>query len=201
MGKSLQRSIPSRVPFRRYYVLCEGNNTEPEYFQNLVDYFQSAQVEIILFQAAGAPQTILAKAEEIKKRKGKKHEFESGDEVWAVFDRDCHEMYAKARLECKQKGINVAYSDPCFELWLILHFQPHHAPDDRKKIQKTYESLDPSYKSSGGKRCNFNLLADKVKEAEENARRLMSARMQEGAPDGCPSTSVHLLTVKLRGAE
>lgn len=199
MAKPLNRAPPRREPLKRYFLLCEGKNTEPDYFQSLVDYFQAANVEIILVPAAGAPQTILAKADEIRKRKGKKSSFEGGDEIWAVFDRDNHEEFDSARLECRQKGINVAYSDPCFELWLILHHRTVHAPKNHHEIQKQFEALDPSYKSTGGKRCNFKVLADKVKAAEKNAVILLKARVAEGRPESCPSTTVHLLTSKLRG--
>jgi hypothetical protein len=199
MARNLDRAPPKKQQLKRFHLLCEGGNTEPEYFQALVDHFQAANIEITLIAPAGAPQTIAAKADSIRNRTGKRSGFEIGDEVWAVFDRDEHPEYNSARNICKQKGIHVAYSDPCFELWLVLHYRQHNAPVSHHEIQRTYETLDASYKSAKGKRCNFKSLAPRVKEAEANAAALLKARFEEGDPEGCPSTTVHLLTSKLRG--
>ena len=199
MARSIKRAKPAREQLKRYYLLCEGKNTEPEYFQNLVDHFQAANIAIFIVPAAGAPQTIAGKADGIRNNRNKKTSFEEGDEIWAIFDRDTHEHYEASRAVCGQKGINVAYSDPCFELWLILHHHAIHAPGTHHQIQKKFEELDPNYKSTGGKRCNFALLANNVEVAENNARSLLTARAAEGRPESCPSTTVHNLTVKLRG--
>jgi len=46
-------------------------------------------------------------------------------ELWVVFDRDENtpqEVYAAFRL-ARQNGIRIAFSHPCFELWLLLHFK------------------------------------------------------------------------------
>jgi hypothetical protein len=61
-------------------------------------------------------------------------------ELWAVFDRDentPHEIYAAFRL-AKTNGIRIAFSHPCFELWLLLHLKngvPGSQGGQRKPIQ------------------------------------------------------------------
>jgi hypothetical protein len=51
-------------------------------------------------------------------------------EVWIVCDRDGHAHAAKA-IELKSENIHVAFSNPCFELWLLLHYaycsRPFHS--------------------------------------------------------------------------
>jgi hypothetical protein len=44
------------------------------------------------------------------------------DEVWALFDRDRHEGIPEAIRRAKKAGVEVALSNPAFELWLLLHF-------------------------------------------------------------------------------
>jgi len=51
-----------------------------------------------------------------------------GDQFWLVCDTDhwiesnhIQNMVEVVR-QCKQKGISVALSNPCFDLWLLLHF-------------------------------------------------------------------------------
>ena len=50
------------------------------------------------------------------------------DEVWAVFDKDDLDKHPKTRENFKRaferaaaNGIKTAYSNECFELWLLLH--------------------------------------------------------------------------------
>ena len=45
----------------------------------------------------------------------------SFDEVWCIFDRDDHHRFDEATRVAKKAGIRTAISNPCFELWLILH--------------------------------------------------------------------------------
>jgi len=49
-------------------------------------------------------------------------------EVWCLFDRDEHGEVDAAVAEATRNGIRVAFSHPCFELWLLLHFQPFATP-------------------------------------------------------------------------
>lgn len=48
----------------------------------------------------------------------------NGDVIWCVFDRDenTDEMLEKARRKAAQGNLNIAFSNPSFELWFLLHF-------------------------------------------------------------------------------
>ncbi|MFC8847614.1 MULTISPECIES: RloB family protein [unclassified Micromonospora] len=45
--------------------------------------------------------------------------------VWCIFDRDQHEGVDQAIARAGRAGVRVAFSHPCFELWRLLHQQPH----------------------------------------------------------------------------
>jgi hypothetical protein len=49
-------------------------------------------------------------------------------EVWCLFDRDEHGEVDTAIADATRNGVRVAFSHPCFELWLLLHFQPFATP-------------------------------------------------------------------------
>ena len=77
------------------------------------------------------------------------------DEVWCVFDVESpkkHYSLMEAVRLAEAKGIHLAISNPCFELWLALHFVDHTRHVDtapacalRKKHDKTSgKGLDPS---------------------------------------------------------
>ncbi len=69
-------------------------------------------------------------------------EVDEDDERWMILDtdhclKDQHfEGFIKAITDARQRGVQVALSRPCFELWLLLH---HLAPDDVKEIADATE--------------------------------------------------------------
>jgi hypothetical protein len=48
-------------------------------------------------------------------------------QVWCVFDVDTHETLQAAVIEARRNSIRIAVSNPCFEIWLLWHFEDHHA--------------------------------------------------------------------------
>ena len=79
------------------------------------------------------------------------YSFEEKDEVWAVFDRDEHPQFEEAVRLCEQNGVKVGRSNPCFEVWLILHLRDWDKPDGRVGVQETLKGLLPEYDSEGAK--------------------------------------------------
>ncbi|MBE1710610.1 RloB domain-containing protein [Mesorhizobium japonicum] len=124
--------------------------------------------------------------------------YEERDETWAVFDRDEHPRFQEAVDLCLQVGIGVARSNPCFEVWLILHFEKFERPDDRHRVQKRLEVLCPDYSADKGKKPDFSKFMDAIGKAEHKAEAQLEARKAEGAPFGAPSTTVFELTRKIR---
>ena len=53
----------------------------------------------------------------------KKRSLKAYSEVWVVFDKDDNQDFDQAIALAKKEGLNVAWSNECFELWLLLHFQ------------------------------------------------------------------------------
>ena len=63
------------------------------------------------------------------------------DEVWVIFDTDEHPNISRACAEARDAGIGVAVSNPCFELWLILHCRDQTAPLGRREAQRQARDL------------------------------------------------------------
>ena len=57
------------------------------------------------------------------------------------FDRDEHPNFAEAIAIAKGNGINLAISNPCLELWFILHFEDHASHLERHAAQRRAEEL------------------------------------------------------------
>lgn len=175
------------------------------YFRALQQYFIGAIIDIEILGAAGVPTTIarkaVAEAASIRRNNRKRNQsFGQLDEVWAVFDQDAHLHVAQAIAQCRDAGVGVAYSNPCFELWLALHIQDFDQACDRHTIQKHLEGVCPEYDRNSGKSPNCNKLVKSVSIAETRAISQFQRRIDEGSSMGPPSTTVHLLTIALREA-
>ena len=191
----LGRLKASRAPYRRFTLFCEGQNTEPAYFRALAAKFPGTKVDITIVPAAGVPMTIAKKAAEQKMgSRRKKDSYEKNDEIWAVFDRDEHLEHEAAVRLCETKKIGIARSNPCFEVWLLLHFQDYHRPDHRWDVQKLLQSHCPAYDAKGDKTPDCGRMQTQLTEAEHRAERQLAARAEEGKAFGPPSTTVFHLT-------
>lgn len=204
----LRRRGARREPRRRFILFCEGRNTEPAYFDAIRRSCKSALIAIETHPGVGVPYTIATRAVEQvrvigfgRRSRRRKDSFEEADQVWAVFDRDEHPRFNEAVAYCESNGLGVARSDPCFELWLILHKRDHDRPDDRRAIQAVLEELRPEYDAGGAKTPDCDNLVTRVEQAEQRAETQLQRREQEGNPFGNPSTTVGRLTRAIREAD
>ena len=198
----LARQKRPRALKTRFVLFCEGANTEPEYFKALVRLLKLRMVDVETVPAAGDPLGIAKMAAKWKSNKhqrvGNIDTYEKGDQVWAVFDRDQHERFEEAVSLCERQGISVARSNPCFEIWLILHHEDCHGPRSSVEAQQRLAQLCPEYDRNGSKRVDATKLILQIVAAEDRAHAHLEQRKQEGAAYGPASTTVHLLTQALR---
>lgn len=118
-----------------FVVACEGQRSEEIYLRFFTA--QMRRVELISLSTGedgrSGPNDLLRRLQDWKREKRGKTEVE----FWMVLDVDhhfsgrhsirTHETLSEAR-RC---GIQVAVSNPRFELWLLLHFEDvSHCPDD-----------------------------------------------------------------------
>ena len=135
-----------------------------------------------------------------KTSRRRKNSFEENDEVWAVFDRDEHPNFEEAISLCQDNNVKVARSNPCFELWLILHEMDYNRPNQRDAVQRKLKKLRPEYDNRKGKIPDCDDLVTRVELAEERGKVLVERREEEGVPHGNPSTTVGNLTRAIRKA-
>ena len=119
------------------------------------------------------------------------------DEVWCVFDRDEHDKprLSQAIDNARAASIKVAYSNPCFELWLLLHFRDQPGDQHRHHIQEMVGTFIPGY----DKYVPPDALSDpnRIASAVKRARSLAQHAEEEGDPYRSPTTSVYGLVCSL----
>jgi hypothetical protein len=112
---------------RRYFlIVCEGERTEPIYFDHWKRFLPNHLLETVKIIGQGDNTiNIVRKAIEEKKARAADPVKPPFDEVWAVFDKDDfpNERFDNAASLAEQNGINNGSSNQAFELWYVLHFQ------------------------------------------------------------------------------
>ncbi len=205
--KGLKRRPASRQAKRRYEVFCEGKLTEIDYIAALRrKYEANTLVEMIMHPAAGVPLTLADKAiaaRRLRRRQARQQassSYEQYDQIWVVFDRDLHPNYQEAVNKCEQNGIFVARSNPCFELWLVLHKQDYDGLDNHHEMQKRLVGLCPEYDPDKSKTVNCDDMMVSTELAERRAKAQLKRRENEGEPIRPPYTTFFEFTQSLRSA-
>ncbi|MCE7079837.1 RloB family protein [Streptomyces sp. ST2-7A] len=119
-GRSLRRKPAGKSASRRVLVCFEGDVTERLYVNGLRKILRRHPVYIEQGSANGEPLKLVRGA--IARMK----EVRSGDaydDVWCLFDVETppHGSLDAALSLAAKNNINCAVSNPCFELWLLLH--------------------------------------------------------------------------------
>ena len=200
-ARRIARRHAKRPLASRIVVATEGVSTEPEYLKIFNPFHGHQSVRLIPIGVGGDPRAVVERAiDELKKVKNDR--LARRDSVWAMFDVDIHARFADARELARGNDIPLAISNPCFELWGILHYQEQNAPLDRHECQRKLGKLCPDYKAGAGKVfSDRNVIEQHYSIAVERAKVSGRRRKEEGDPEGNPSTTVHLLTEFIRCVE
>jgi RloB-like protein len=183
------RKLDIREVKQRFLIVCEGEKTEPYYFKG----FRVPKVVIEIKGAAGDPTRLVNSAKKLA-------EEDEYDQTWCVFDRDegawTAQNFNNALQNAKTYGFQVAYSNECFELWYILHFQflstglPRSDYEDKlsELLGQKYRKNDPTI---------YQQLLEKQQVAIKYAEKLLGTYDRPNPERDNPSTTVHLLVQAL----
>ena len=114
-----------RLAPANYLIVCEGKQTEPNYFNGLkkkINEKYGNKVDVLIpnidIKGTGMNTTSLVKYTQ----KTVNHANKVYGQVWVVFDKDDYndEQFNSAIDNC---NYNVAWSNPNFEIWLLAHFK------------------------------------------------------------------------------
>jgi hypothetical protein len=196
---SIKRRGPSRQPKLRILVVCEGKKTEPRYLKQLQHHVRNPRVHIEPLGPAGVPVTVVETAiaerqladEEARRERDENLRW---DQVWAVFDIDDHPNVAAAKQLALANDILLAVSNPCFELWALLHFADQRGHIARGKLRAVLQEHLPGY----AKELLFAKMHAGYGDAVRRAQELDDAATRADRAGRNPTTSVYLLTEMIR---
>jgi hypothetical protein len=195
-----------------YLIVCEGEKTEPNYFESLKKSLPKGVLELTSIDIDGTGKNTLSIIEKsIKLRKCYEDKYlRKIDRVWAVFDRDSFpvENFNNAinKGENSKPKINCAWTNEAFELWYLLHFSFYNTGVGRQQYKHMIEA--EINKSSGKKGFKylknskemFSLLEKYGNQefAIENAQKLELLYSDKSYSNHNPCTKVHRLILELQ---
>jgi hypothetical protein len=213
------------VKWRKYphllLVVCEDESTEPYYFRKFKEEFEKIYPnEKVFLRPVGTGRSSKGVVEQAIAEKQKLHDESNKDvdEVWAVFDKDDADSskgnakrFEEAFEIANQQGIEVAYSNEVFELWLLLHFK-NVVPNNPLPRASIYDELEENINKGRTDATQFVynhgktdvidivLKSGDEQKAIERAENLDNSHVQKKTQpiDTNPNTKVYLLVKKLR---
>jgi hypothetical protein len=194
---TLRRRRPEREPRKRFLLFCEGEVTEPDYFGGWRRFLRSRLIKIEISPERGDPLQLVQRAVSAKETAETQARRESDEnllyeEIWCVLDVDDHARLARARQVAQQHGIHLAVSEPCFELWGLLHYQDQWAYVECSAVGDALTRHLPHY----DKRLDFDAIRPEYARARARAIALDERRTRNDG-DSNPSTDVWRLVDSL----
>lgn len=201
--RNVKRKAANKKPKSLILAVCEGANTEPAYLSDFAKHHGNNLVSVQCIKGAGAPVTIVDKAVNEKKtlaRNARKsgNSFDSSYQVWAVFDIDEHPNISQAVDKAHANGVMVARSNPCFEIWPLLHINNQGAHIHRHDLQRKLRDKMPSYDPSSSKKIDYDSIKNNYETAKKRAESLMMGHEEVGSPLDNPSTDIFELLEEIK---
>ncbi|MEG4577503.1 RloB family protein [Microcoleus sp. N3A4] len=182
MGKINRTKLLDRQQDRRdaklFIVATEGKETEKQYFR----MFNSTRlkVEILATTEDGksSPEYVLERLDIFKKQ----YDLNEDDMLWLVSDVDRwgDKKLSDVCSQARQRGYNLAISNPCFEVWLTLHFEDINTQD--RTCDNFKARLRKILGSYNGSNLDISAYKPNTKYAVNRAKNLHPSSQQKWPP-------------------
>jgi len=170
----------------KLHIFCEGGETEPNYLQHylgLCGVNDTPRDRVVLIEKRKKTTPVQLVEESIDKKKS----YPASDQVWVVYDRESEVKYVdalhnNARQKASAQSVNIALSNVCFEVWLLLHFQ--------KTASRAYSSCRDLIKYSTltthipgyEKNITFSFTKEQIAKARKNAKAMNKTTIAGASP-------------------
>ena len=212
-GKIERRGSKPRRTKPVILIVTEGEKSEPKYFEHFRTRQNNVEVRVVPNSKNGGKTdylNLIRKASRICKDDDLSPK--SGDSVWIVADGDVNYQAAdaikkknaaltQARATAEKEAYSLLISNPCFELWYLLHlrYTTAHLPD--------YDAVKKALEQAGIKDYEkhndlYEQMASETIEAIKRAKRLETHQVENGFTlplgiDANPFTEVYRLMENL----
>lgn len=190
------RRKPPRLSGDLILIVCEGEKTEPNYFNDLKRRLKIHPMQVAVYGKECGPDPLSVVNFARNKRKDSARNGLRYDQVWCVVDKDAHTNLAEAVNMAEANKCKVCLSVPSFEFWYLLHFTYTTRPfvnadaviQELKKYLKNHAYLKNS--------PPMDELMPRLEEAITHSERVR--KNSKRTRQGNPGTDVNLLISELK---
>lgn len=195
----------------RYYIFCEGQQTEPKYFEGFKKLIEENPIyrEMVLIEiepCQAETMRVIGMAE----RYVKNNEIKKG-QIWCVYDKDSFpandfngvvNRAEQLNKENPEVQYHAAWSNECIEFWFLLHFAYYTANNHRTEyisfLNDKFRELEIG-KYQKNMSNIFNILMEKgnPKLAIRYAKRIIKEGEGKTPTEIAPGTKVYELVEEL----
>ena len=172
-----------RKPKKRIFIATEGV-TEYIYFNKLKTEVGARNVDVLKSTTKTDPGSVRKRLANYKPKDG---DIRADDDLWLVIDKDDHDLNSVFS-EADRRKYRFADSNPCFELWLIMHCKAlHQLPGLEgsaavggcdKVIEELRKRIEPNYQKTDYKvSCYIERLETAMNNAEKTDKNKDAAWM------------------------
>jgi len=182
MAKIKRTKLLDREHDRRdtklFIVATEGKETEKQYFR----MFNSTRIKVEILATTedgkSSPEYVLERLDKCKKQ----YDLNEDDMLWLVSDVDRwgDKKLSDVCSQGRQRGYNLAISNPCFEVWLTLHFEDINTED--RTCDNFKARLRTILGSYNGSNLNISAYKPNTKDAVNRAKNLHPSSQHNWPP-------------------
>ncbi len=176
----------------RVLIVCEDEKTEPAYFKEIVDSYEISRANIKIIGTGKDPKSVVKCAK--KEALAAKRIDDAYAYIFCVFDRDSHTTFDSASDTIQNNNnLTAARSWPCFEYWLLLHFECTRSSYSKKGKKSVCDDCTDDLKihidDYKKNYKNFAMLMDKKEDAITNSKKTRKAAKDDNSK--APITEVY----------
>ena len=201
--KSREQNRKFKVPELGYYlIVTDTEGTERCFFQGLQNNLPvDIRNKIIIKVIETKTRVLIAKCLELTA-------YDAQYRIpWIVFDRDQVQEFDELIAEAERKGINVGWSNPCFEIWMYAYFGAMPAIQDSwiccSEFGRIYENkTGQKYAKADEQLYERICKSGDEQSAIKFARQKLEQSIREGKTkpsEMCPGTRVFELVGEIKG--
>lgn len=199
----------------KYFIFCEGEKTEPNYFEAFKSLIEKNPIyrNIIQIEIKGTGMNTLS-IFEFAEKYVETNSIEKA-KIWCIYDKDSFPPEKFNAVEQKSKSLNnkpknvekeltyhVGWSNQCIEYWFILHFVYYDTDNDREYyieyLNNKFMKLKVEKYAKNSKDI-FEILYryGNPKLAIRHAKKRIEESRGRTPADSAPATKVYELVVEL----
>ena len=207
--RTTKRKSGTRSARDRYLIVSGGKATEHEYLTYVRKQLGASGVKIVVSSTGLSPAGLYEYAiglRDADRRDAKKNSDPTNvyKKVWIVTDVDDFAAEIQLLLSTqKTTGVDWTISNPCFEVFLVMHSQPCEKHLTSPQVQRMAKKLK-LVTGTNDKNVVLDKIAGRFEDAEACAERMLLRHEDHGKyfPNDNPSTTMHqLIRTLIRSAE